>query len=84
MHIMSSESAYTGKIAVITGAAGGMGATVVEVLAGDIGDSAYPARLPDVLAASDIGVLIHTAGLFGRILKRKQTCWKAIISKTPM
>lgn len=29
-----------------------------QVLAGDIGDSAYPARLTDALAARDIGALI--------------------------
>jgi NAD(P)-dependent dehydrogenase (short-subunit alcohol dehydrogenase family) len=85
------------QIAVITGAAGGMGAAVatrlarvgwplllcdlearrleplaaelsaggrpVEILAGDIGDSDYPERLINALAARDIGVLIHTAGL---------------------
>jgi NAD(P)-dependent dehydrogenase (short-subunit alcohol dehydrogenase family) len=101
MHIVRSGAgplmAYNGKIAVITGAAGGMGAAVaarlasvgwplllcdldagrlermaaefsaggcsVEILAGDIGDDAYPARLTVALAGRDIGVLIHTAGL---------------------
>ena len=80
------------QIAVITGAAGGMGAAVAarlasvgwplllcdldvgrlermaadlaaEILAGDIGDSAFPRHLANALAARDIGVLIHTAGL---------------------
>ena len=94
---MNNETAHSGKIAVITGAAGGMGVAVAarlasigwplllcdldagrlaplaakfsaggqsaEILAGDIGDSAYPARLTDALAAREIGVLIHTAGL---------------------
>jgi NAD(P)-dependent dehydrogenase (short-subunit alcohol dehydrogenase family) len=93
---MLNQSAYQ-EIAVITGAAGGMGAAVavrlasagrplllcdldagrlerlatelragggsVEILPGDIGDSAYPVRLADALAARDIGALIHTAGL---------------------
>ena len=94
---MNNETAYTGKIAVITGAAGGMGVAVAarlasagwplllcdldasrleplaakfsaggrsaQILAGDIGDSAYPAHLTDALAAREIGVFIHTAGL---------------------
>jgi NAD(P)-dependent dehydrogenase (short-subunit alcohol dehydrogenase family) len=94
---MNNETAYNGKIAVITGAAGGMGAAVAarlagagwplllcdldagrlqpmaakfsaaghsaQVLAGDIADPAYPARLTGALAARDIGILIHTAGL---------------------
>ncbi len=94
---MNNETAHTGQIAVVTGAAGGMGAAVatrlagigwplllcdldagrlesvaaklsqgshsVRTLAGDIGDVAFPARLTDALATSDIGVLIHTAGL---------------------
>ena len=94
---MNNETAYNGKIAVITGAAGGMGVAVgarlasagwplllcdldasrleplaakfsaggqsAQILAGDIGDSAYPAHLTDALAAREIGVFIHTAGL---------------------
>lgn len=85
------------KVAVVTGAVGGMGAAAakmlaaegwplllcdldvarleavakelgatarsVEILAGDIGDESYPARLEAALAAREIGVFIHTAGL---------------------
>ena len=92
-----NETAHSGKIAVITGAAGGMGAAVaarlaaagwplllcdleagrleliaaefraggrsVQILAGDIADPSYPARLTAALAGRDIGVFIHTAGL---------------------
>lgn len=39
------------------------GGRSVEILAGDIGDDAYPTRLTDALAGRDIGALIHTAGL---------------------
>jgi NAD(P)-dependent dehydrogenase (short-subunit alcohol dehydrogenase family) len=92
-----NETAHNGKIAVVTGAAGGMGAAVAarlaaagwplllcdldasrlepiaakfradgrsaQILAGDIADPAYPARLTAALAGTDIGVFIHTAGL---------------------
>ena len=85
------------KIAVVTGAAGGMGAAAVlrlaaagwplllcdldagrlapiaaeflaggrlaQILAGDIADASYPARLTAALGAREIGVFIHTAGL---------------------
>jgi NAD(P)-dependent dehydrogenase (short-subunit alcohol dehydrogenase family) len=94
---MVSQSSAHKNIAVITGAAGGMGAAVaarlasdgwplvlcdldaarlermaaeysaggrsVEILAGDICDDAYPARLTEALGARDIGAFIHTAGL---------------------
>jgi NAD(P)-dependent dehydrogenase (short-subunit alcohol dehydrogenase family) len=89
-------TAYDEKIAVITGAAGGMGAAVAarlaagwplllcdldagrlepiaaefrtggrsaEILAGDIADLSFPARLTAALAGRDIGMFIHTAGL---------------------
>jgi NAD(P)-dependent dehydrogenase (short-subunit alcohol dehydrogenase family) len=91
-----NETAHNGMIAVVTGAAGGMGAAVAErlaagwplllsdldasrlepiaakfraggrsaqILAGDIADPSYPARLTAALAGADIGVFIHTAGL---------------------
>jgi NADP-dependent 3-hydroxy acid dehydrogenase YdfG len=94
---MADPSSAHKDIAVITGAAGGMGAAVaarlasvgwplvlcdlhaarlermaaeysaggcsVEILAGDIGDDTYPARLTEALGARDIGAFIHTAGL---------------------
>ena len=85
------------KIAVVTGAAGGMGAAVAarlaaagrplllcdldagrlepiaaefrtggrsaEILAGDIADLSFPARLTAALAGREVGMFIHTAGL---------------------
>ena len=90
-------TAYNEKIAVVTGAAGGMGAAAVahlaaagwplllcdldagrlapivaeslaggrsaQILAGDIADASYPARLTAALGSREIGVFIHTAGL---------------------
>jgi NAD(P)-dependent dehydrogenase (short-subunit alcohol dehydrogenase family) len=84
-------------LAVVTGAAGGMGSAVavqlgaqgwslllcdlhaapleeiarplrskgvdVELLAGDLADRAYPARLISALGSRQVGALIHTAGL---------------------
>jgi NAD(P)-dependent dehydrogenase (short-subunit alcohol dehydrogenase family) len=92
-----NQPVQNGKIAVVTGAAGGMGAAVaarlasagwplllcdldigrlersaaeiraggcaVEFLTGDIADAAYPASLNAAVAARDVDVFIHTAGL---------------------
>lgn len=85
------------KVAIVTGAAGGMGAAAaamlaadgwplilcdldrarieavaagwdmtactVDIVAGDIDDPAYPARLHAALGEREIGIFIHTAGL---------------------
>ncbi len=84
-------------VAIVTGAAGGMGTpaarrlamqgwplllcdldrsrleqvaeplrakgAIVEILAGDIGEPAFPAQLTAALGARQVGVMIHTAGL---------------------
>lgn len=92
---MTSDN-KTETVAIVTGAAGGMGSVAakmlsaqkqplilcdlkpeplevvaaslrnhgaVETLAGDIADTAFPARLVEMLAGRRIGALIHTAGL---------------------
>jgi NAD(P)-dependent dehydrogenase (short-subunit alcohol dehydrogenase family) len=44
-------------------AAGSVETLAVEILAGDIDDAAYPAKLDAALASREIGAFIHTAGL---------------------